>query len=53
MMERVCSRVRWLGVGQALLGALRCDNQDLIMHTTMSDGVATVRQTVFSCCWGE
>lgn len=29
-----------------------CDNQDLTMHTMMSDGVATVRQTVFSVAAG-
>ncbi len=25
-------------------GGLRCDSQDLTLHTTLSDGVATVRR---------
>jgi hypothetical protein len=29
-----------------------CDNQDLTVHTMMSDGVATVGQTVFSVAAG-
>ena len=35
------SALRWRGRSQ-----LWCDSQDLALHTVMSDGVATVRQTL-------
>src|SRR5262249_59108376 len=42
------SRLQCAGGPSRFVTCITCDNQDLIMHTMMSDGVATVSQTVFS-----
>jgi hypothetical protein len=48
----ITKELRQLGVPPQVIAKIWawviCDNQDLTLHTMLSDGVATVRQTLFS-----